>query len=55
MHFKDLLSGHPKLFEKLKDYCLITDRDMEHVAHESIPVRLYFLIFRAKKMKRKCQ
>lgn len=39
LEFKNILIDHPDLYEKLKDQCVITEGDMEHVAHESIPVR----------------
>lgn len=38
MAFKDILSGNPELYEKVKNQWMVTERDMEHEDHESTPV-----------------
>lgn len=39
--FQRLLQGHPDLFNEIKELSMITDKDMEHIAKESIPVCIY--------------
>lgn len=52
--FENILKDHPDLFEKIKEICVITDTDMEHIAHESIPVSFTTLtLYRAKRTSKK--